>query len=104
MKVFHFITSKRNNMNFNGLIAVTLVFIFSSSASIADMLDPDCDAGNAAKSAAMKATIGFGGKCTPAEAAKDMTKDAVGIDDNGFLKNNKKDHGFAKKATKKALD
>ena len=41
MKVFHFITSKRNNMNFNGLIAVTLVFIFSSSASIADMLDPD---------------------------------------------------------------
>jgi hypothetical protein len=91
-------------MNFNGLIADTLVFIFSSSVSIAGAPDPNCDTGNAAKSAAMRATFGFGGRCTPAKAAKDMTRDAVGIDDNGFLKNNKKDHGFAKKATKKALD
>jgi hypothetical protein len=52
----------------------------------------------------MRATIGFGGRCTPAKAAKDITKNAVGIDNKGLHKSNKKDHGFAKKATKKALD
>lgn len=33
----------------------------------------------------MKATVGVGGRCTPAEAAKDMTKEAVGLEDKNPL-------------------
>ena len=91
-------------MKFKGFIAVTLVVVLGHSNSFAGALDPDCDAGDAAKSAAMKATVGVGGRCTPAEAAKDMTKEAVGIEDKGPLNKNKKDQSLARKATKKALD
>ncbi|MCK5666490.1 MAG: hypothetical protein KAI17_23525 [Thiotrichaceae bacterium] len=54
----------------------------------------------------MKATAGVGDKCTPAEAAKDMSKEAIGIEDKGVIENNpKKDEvGLAKKAAKKAID
>jgi hypothetical protein len=45
-------------------------------------LDPDCTAEKAAKSAATKATVGVGGRCSPAEAAKDSAKDAVGGGDH----------------------
>ena len=93
-----------NNMKFNGLMAITLTLVLGNSSAIAGVVDPDCDAGDAAKSTAMKATVGVGGRCTPAEAAKDMTKEAVGIEDKGPLNRNKKDEGLAKKATKKALD
>lgn len=93
-----------NKMKFNGLIAITLVLVLGNSATYAGVVDPDCDAGDAAKSTAMKATVGVGGRCTPAEAAKDMTKDAIGIEDKGVLNRNKKDEGLAKKATKKALN
>ena len=41
------------------------------------LLDPDCTAKKAAKSTAMRATVGVGGRCTPAEAAKDTAKRAV---------------------------
>jgi len=41
------------------------------------LLDPDCTAEKAAKSTAMKSTVGVGGRCTPAEAAKDTAKKAV---------------------------
>jgi len=41
------------------------------------LLDPDCTVEKAAKSAAMKSTVGIGGRCTPAEAAKDTAKRAV---------------------------
>lgn len=43
----------------------------------AGVLNPDCDAGKAAKSAAMKATVGIGGRCDPKEAMAD----SVGLDD-----------------------
>lgn len=102
-----FLNKWRNSMNkmkFNGLMAITLTLVLGSSSAIAGVVDPDCDAGDAAKSTAMKATVGAGGRCTPAEAAKDMTKEAVGIEDKGPLSRNKKDEGLAKKATKKALD
>jgi hypothetical protein len=47
------------------------------STSGGGLLDPDCTAEKAAKSAAMKSTVGVGGRCTPAEAAKDTAKRAV---------------------------
>lgn len=43
----------------------------------AGVINPDCDAGKAAKSAAMKATVGIGGRCDPKEALAD----SVGLDD-----------------------
>ncbi len=46
--------------------------------ALAGPIDPDCTAEKAAKSAATKATVGVGGRCSPAEAAKDTAKDAVG--------------------------
>jgi hypothetical protein len=44
----------------------------------AGVINPDCDAGKAAKSAAMKATVGVGGRCS----AKEAVTDSVGIDDH----------------------
>ena len=46
-------------------------------------LDPDCTAEKAAKSAAMKSTLGVGGRCSPKEAAADTAKRATGIEDKG---------------------
>lgn len=43
----------------------------------AGVLDPDCTAEKAAKSAAMKATVGVGGRCT----AKEAMSDSLGVDD-----------------------
>jgi len=48
-----------------------------SSSHNGGLLDPDCTAEKAAKSTAMRATVGVGGRCTPAEAAKDTAKRAV---------------------------
>jgi hypothetical protein len=42
--------------------------------------DPDCTAEKAARSTAMKATVGVGGRCTPAEAASDTAKRAAGVE------------------------
>ena len=44
----------------------------------AGALDPDCTAQKAAKGAAAKATVGVGGRCSPAEAAKDTAKRTAG--------------------------
>ena len=49
----------------------------STSGGGGGLLDPDCTAEKAAKSTAMKATVGVGGRCSPAEAAKDTAKRAV---------------------------
>ncbi|MFG0380508.1 hypothetical protein ACF8C6_06045 [Pseudomonas sp. zbq_18] len=43
----------------------------------AGVLDPDCTAEKAAKSAAMKATVGVGGRCT----AKEAVGDSLDVDD-----------------------
>lgn len=87
---------------------VVAVFAFISSAASAGVLDPDCNAEKAAKSAAAKATIGVGGRCTPAEAAKDMASDKVEdvVPDkmgDGKVKDklNHKDEPSVKKAVKK---
>jgi hypothetical protein len=55
--------------------------LFTALPATAGPLDPDCTAEKAAKSAATKATVGVGGRCSPAEAAKDTAKDATNIGD-----------------------
>ncbi|MCK5517301.1 MAG: hypothetical protein KAI39_10535 [Desulfobulbaceae bacterium] len=53
-------------------------------------LDRDCTAAKAGKNMAMKATVGVGGPCGPADAAKDTAKDAVGLEDKKDKKKRKK--------------
>jgi hypothetical protein len=55
-------------------------------------LDRDCTAAKAGKNMAMKATVGVGGPCGPADAAKDTAKGAVGLEDK-----KKKKKGLLKK-------
>ncbi len=57
----------------------TLMLALTSATAIvgAGVLDPDCTAQKAAKGAAAKATVGVGGRCSPAEAAKDTAKRAA---------------------------
>ena len=86
-------------MKFIGLMAFTLTLILSNSVIIAGVVDPDCNVEKATKSVAMKATVGVGGRCKPVEAATDMGKNALGIEDKGPIeKKRKKDDGLAKKA------
>jgi len=40
--------------------------------------DPDCTAEKAARSTAMKATVGVGGRCTPKEAVSDTIERNTG--------------------------
>ncbi len=44
-------------------------------------LDPDCTAEMAGKSAAMKSTVGVGGRCSPKDAAADTARRKTGIDE-----------------------
>lgn len=73
-------------------------------AAMAGPLDPDCTPEKAAKSAAAKGTIGVGGRCDAKEAAMDSAKREVGIEEKGPLekKKNKNDTPAekAKDATK----
>ena len=68
----------------NRTLVVALVAastLFTALPALSSPLDPDCTAEKAAKSAAAKATVGVGGRCSPAEAAKDTAKGATGIGD-----------------------
>ena len=60
---------------------VAIATLVCGQSTLAGPLDPDCTAEKAAKSAVAKATVGVGGRCSPAEAAKDTAKDAVGDGD-----------------------
>jgi hypothetical protein len=77
----------------NCLRLLGLGLAISAYPAVAGVFDPDCTAGKAAKSAAMRATVGVGGRCTPAEAAKDTARDALGIDDKGPLEKRRDDDG-----------
>ncbi len=92
-------------------IALVFALTLAASSASADLLDPDCTAEKAAKSAVAKSTIGIGGRCTPGEAAKDMAADKV----EDMTPENKaagkvvdkldhKDEPSVKKAVKKAMD
>lgn len=64
-------------------ILPAIVLALGASIGMAGVLDPNCTAEKAAKSAAAKSTVGVGGRCSPAEAAKDTAKDVAGIEDKG---------------------
>ncbi len=70
-------------------------------------LDLDCTAEKAAKSAAMKATVGVGGRCSAKEAASDTAKKAADIEGKGPIEKGRKDDKGkvnAKKTIKKVAD
>ena len=72
------------------VLFVTALTVLAGAAN-AGPLDPDCTAQKAAKSAAMKSTVGVGGRCSPKEAAADTAKRATGVDD---FKKGKQDKGL----------
>lgn len=77
----------------NCLRLLGLGLAISGNLAVAGVFDPDCTAAKAAKATAMRATVGVGGRCTPAEAAKDSARDAVGIEDKGPLEKRRDDDG-----------
>jgi hypothetical protein len=77
---------------------VTLAAAMCAHVALAGPLDPDCTAEKAAKGAAANATVGVGGRCSPAEAAKDTAKDAVGVNDKGPIEKKRDDDKPADKA------
>jgi hypothetical protein len=80
---------------------LALALSIATGIAGAGPLDPDCTAEKAAKSAAMKSTVGVGGRCSPAEAAKDSAKRATGIEDKGPIeKQRNDDKGVVKKVVK----
>ncbi len=87
------------------IIICTLAFFFCCGNSVMalpkpDVLDRDCTAAKAGKNMAMKATVGIGGPCGPADAAKDTAKGAVGLEDK---KDKKRDKRKGKKKEKRLL-
>ncbi len=60
--------------------ALALSLLIAAGTAAAGPLDPDCTAEKAAKGAAMKSTVGVGGRCSPKEAAADTAKRTTGID------------------------
>jgi len=62
------------------ITALALALSFTTGIAAAGALDPDCTAEKAAKSAAMKSTVGVGGRCSPKEAAADTAKRTTGVD------------------------
>jgi hypothetical protein len=62
-------------------VVMTFATLVCGQMVAAGPFDPDCSVEKAAKSAVAKATVGVGGRCSPAEAAKDTAKDAVGDGD-----------------------
>jgi len=61
----------------SGICISVAMLLSGCSGHGGGLLDPECTAEKAAKSAAMKSTVGIGGRCSPAEAAKDTAKRAV---------------------------
>lgn len=58
------------------IVAATLLL----GACGSQPFDPDCTAEKAARSTAMKATVGVGGRCTPKEALTDTIERNTGDD------------------------
>ena len=83
----------------NQLARVAHVKLFTCcGVVIAGVVNPDCTAEKAAKSAATKAVVGVGGRCDPKEAAKDT----AGLDDrDGVLDRDDKKKGKDKNKNKK---
>jgi len=80
------------------IMLATIIYVPLASAGV---FDPDCTAEKAAKSAAAKATVSVGGRCSPAEAAKDTAKRVTGIDGKGSVVTKRAD--LAKGTVKKVV-
>jgi hypothetical protein len=75
---------------YRSLPVLGMLLAVAGAPAVAGPLDPDCTAEKAAKSAAAKATVGVGGRCSPKEAAADTAKDAADVgDDDGLLDRDK---------------
>lgn len=74
-------------------MVLMLGMALASQVAVGGIVDPDCTAEKAAKSAAVKATVGVGGRCSPAEAAKDTARDAVGVEEKGPIEERRDDDG-----------
>ena len=85
-------------------ITVTMLTLAAGlyvQVALAGPIDPECTTEKAAKSAATKATVGVGGRCSPAEAAKDQAKGKAGIEEKGPVeKHTSKNDTPAEKAKK----
>lgn len=61
-------------------LVITTALVMGSSLAHAGVINPECDSSKVATNAAVKATTGVSGRCTPAKAADravdDATKDA----------------------------
>jgi hypothetical protein len=77
---------------FHSLRVLGLLLSFAATTVGADVLDPNCTAEKAAKSAAMKTTVGVGGRCDPKEALTDTAKDAANVEDKGPIEKARDDH------------
>jgi hypothetical protein len=77
-------------VNISGLM---FAMVLGSKVAVGGIVDPDCTAEKAARGAAMKATVGVGNRCSPAEAAKDTARDTVGIEKKGPLEKRRDDDG-----------
>lgn len=75
------------------LTLLTVSAAMQAGLAPAGPLDPECTAGKAAKSTAAKAAVGVGGRCKPAEAAKDTAKRTAGIEDKGPVEKRKDNDG-----------
>ena len=83
------------------LTTMTLAAAMCANLALAGALDPDCTAEKVAKGAAAKATVGVGGRCSPAEAAKDSAKRTAGVEDKGPMeKRGHEETGVVKKVVK----
>ncbi len=75
--------------NVKTLASIGLALAFAASASFAVPVDPDCTPEIAAKSAAVKSTVGVGGRYDAKEAAADSGQKAVGVEDKGPIEKSK---------------
>ncbi|WP_432723190.1 hypothetical protein R0381_001248 [Jeongeupia wiesaeckerbachi] len=80
------------------LIAIALTLL--ASQAFAGVVNPDCTAEKAAKSAAAKATVGVGGRCDVKETAGDSAKKAAGVEGKGPVEKKLDDGKPATKAVK----
>jgi len=78
--------------------------VLHASFTMAGVVNPDCTPEKAAKSAAAKATVGVGGRCSPAEAAKDSGKKVVGVEDKGPIEKRKNKDNTAVEKVKKSVN
>jgi hypothetical protein len=78
--------------------------VLQAGSAAAGIVNPDCTPEKAAKSAAAKATVGVGGRCSPAEAAKDSGKKVVGVEDKGPIKKATSKNNSPTEKVKKAVN